>query len=50
MDESREADVDETSIAEVVVGKENFEELGSVIDDGNVGPRAEKSGEGSSDD
>ncbi|ONI32208.1 hypothetical protein PRUPE_1G354000 [Prunus persica] len=50
VDESLEADVDETSIAEVVVGKENFEELGSVIDDGNVGPRAEKSGEGSSDD
>ncbi|VVA25717.1 PREDICTED: 1 [Prunus dulcis] len=50
VDESLEADVDETSIAEVVVGKENFEESGSVIDDGNVGPRAEKSGEGSSDD
>ncbi|PQM36693.1 1 4-alpha-glucan-branching enzyme 1 chloroplastic/amyloplastic isoform X2 [Prunus yedoensis var. nudiflora] len=36
-----EADADETSIAEVV-GKENFEKLGSVIDDGNVASKSSR--------
>ncbi|TQE07479.1 hypothetical protein C1H46_006799 [Malus baccata] len=52
VDESEEADAEETSIEEEVgVGQENFEEqTGPINEDNAVGPRAQESDQGSSSD